>query len=298
MDSRQVYRGMDIGTDKVGPEPRALVPHHGLDLVRPDERYSAGQFARDARRWIDDIGGRGALPLLAGGTGFFLRAVVTPIFEEPPVDEGRLDRLRAWLGAQPRERLAAFVLALDPERAELSMEGGPQRMSRTIEVALLSGVPLSRLHREARADGPPVPGVIVLLELTRDEIDRRIEVRLRRMVDRGLVDEVRGLVDQGYRESDPGMSGTGYREMLGHLRGEKTLDEAMEEIRHNTRRYARRQLTWFRHQLPGGVRRIDATLPLEEQVSAAMSAVRSFGLAWPANAKSGSGVGPSPTERG
>ena len=273
MDSRQVYRGMDIGTDKVDAAGRAAVPHHGLDLVAPDERYSAGRFARDARRWIEEIRGRGALPLLVGGTGFFLRAIMEPIFREPPLDPERLEALRSWLSAQEPDELARWVSALDPARARLAIDGGPQRMGRTLEVVLLSGVPLSRWHREAPPDGAGVPGVVVVLDLPREEMDRRIDDRVTRMVERGLVDEVRGLLAEGYRDDDPGMSGTGYREITSHLRGESTLDEAMERIRSNTRRYARRQLTWFRHQLPAGAVHVDATLPIEAQVAAVLDAV-------------------------
>ncbi|MDX1494608.1 MAG: isopentenyl transferase family protein, partial [Longimicrobiales bacterium] len=120
MDSRQVYTGMDIGTDKVSMEARNEVPHHGLDLVSPDERYSAGQFSRDARRWIREIEARGALPIVAGGTGFFLRALMEPIFAEPPLDEDRLQALRGWLADQPPTRLERFVQALDPKRAEVA----------------------------------------------------------------------------------------------------------------------------------------------------------------------------------
>ena len=278
MDSRQVYRGMDIGTDKVGLEARATVPHHGLDLVAPDERYSAGQFARDARRWIDEIEQRGALPLLVGGTGFFLKAVMEPIFAEPPLDDERLQSLRAWLGARTPDELARLVGALDPERAPLAVEGGPQRMGRTIEVALLTGVPLSRWHREAPADAAAVPGLVVVLEVPREEMDRRIDDRVGRMVERGLVDEVRGLLREGYAEADPGMTGTGYREVARHLRGDATLEDAMDEIRRNTRRYARRQLTWFRHQLPDDVLRVDATAPLAAQIDAVLSAASHAGL--------------------
>jgi tRNA dimethylallyltransferase len=278
MDSRQVYRGMDIGTDKVDAAGRAAVPHHGLDLVDPDERYSAGRFARDARRWIGEIEARGALPLLVGGTGFFLRAVMEPIFREPPLDREQLERLRSWLSGQDAAELARWVTTLDPERAELAIEGGPQRMSRTLEVALLSGAPLSRWHRESPPDGAGVPGVVVVLDLPREEMDRRIDDRVTRMVERGLVDEVRGLLAAGYDDHDPGMSGTGYREIAEVLRGEATLEEAMEQIRTNTRRYARRQLTWFRHQLPEGAVQVDATLPRDEQVAVVIEALRGAGL--------------------
>ena len=281
MDSRQVYRGMDIGTDKVRDEARSIVPHHGLDLVEPDHRYSAGRFARDARRWIREIRSRGALPVLAGGTGFFLKSVMEPIFTEPSLDAARLEALRRWLSEQPTDTLSRWVTALDPERAELAIEGGPQRMSRTLEVALLSGVPLSTWHRQAPPDGEGAHGGVLLLERPRDEIDARIRRRVPRMFERGLADEVRALLDAGYTENTPGMTGTGYREIARHLRDEISLEQAVEEIAATTRRYARRQLTWFRHQLPQHAVRVDASLPVERQADMAIEAMEAAGLQWP-----------------
>ncbi len=272
MDSRQVYAGMDIGTDKVPPQARIRVPHHGLDLVTPDRRYSAGHFARDARRWISLIRARRRIPLVVGGTGFFLRALTDPIFAEPPMDPDRVERLRAYLRRQDRERLARWVERLDPERAPLAVQGGAQRMSRTLEVALLTGRPLSWWHRNAEPEAPPLHGVITVLELPREEMDRRIDRRVDRMVERGLVEEVRRLSNAGYGADDPGMTGTGYREILRYLDGTTTLEEAMEEIRHATRRYARRQLTWFRTQLPDDVVRVDAMAPLDAQVETVLEA--------------------------
>ena len=266
MDSRQVYVGMDIGTDKVLAEERERVPHHGLDLVRPDARYSAGQFARDVRRWVDEISGRGRVPVITGGTGFFLKAVMEPIFAEPPMETARVEALRSYLKRADSSKLARWVQRLDPDRAPLAIEGGPQRMSRTLEVALLTGVPLSRWHREAPAEAEGIAGTVVVLDLPREEVRRRIDRRVSRMVERGLLEEVRGLLDAGYGSDAPGMTGTGYREVIRHLEGEITLEEAMEEIRASTRRYARRQVTWFRTQVPPSVLRIDAMLPLEQQV--------------------------------
>ncbi|MEQ8331052.1 MAG: tRNA (adenosine(37)-N6)-dimethylallyltransferase MiaA [Longimicrobiales bacterium] len=272
MDSRQVYRGMDVGTDKVDQAGRRRVPHHGLDLVAPDERYSAGRFARDARRWVADIRSRERVPLLVGGTGFFLRALMQPIFTEPDMDPARRARLREWLAGQSAEALARWVRVLDPDRADVAVEGGPQRIGRTLEVALLTGRPLSWWHRHAPPDGAAVPGAVVALEIPREEMDRRIDDRVSRMVERGLVDEVRGLLAAGYGPDDPGMTGTGYPEILRFLDGTWSMEEAVEEIRRNTRRYARRQLTWFRHQLPESTVRIDATAPLGAQVDAAAAA--------------------------
>ncbi len=277
MDSRQVYRGMDIGTAKASPEQRAALPHHGLDLVEPDQRYSAGRFARDARVWIEGIRSRGRVPLLVGGTGFFLRAVLDPIFAEPAVDRGRREALRRWLAAQPRPRLQRWVRQLDPTRAAVAGEGGPQRLSRTLEVALLTGRALSDWHRSAPPDGEGLNGLVVRLDLPRDEMDRRIAARARLMVEGGLVREVEGLLARGYGVVAPGMTGTGYREVVAYLRGETTLEETIRRIAGATRRYARRQLTWMRNQLPPDTVTVDANLPLAEQVDAVVEAWRNRG---------------------
>ena len=270
MDSRQVYKGMDIGTDKVPDDVREQVPHHALDLVHPDERYSAGQFARDARDWIKEIIKRDRVPVLAGGTGFFLKAITEPVFSEPPLDPARLTQIRRYLSALDYRVLAKWVEKLDPERASLAIDGGPQRMSRTIEVALLTGKPLSSWHRESPSDVAALTGLIIQLELPREEIDRRINDRVTYMVERGLVSEVRSLLEAGYTFDDPGMTATGYREIAHYLEGGQTLEEAMEEIRRNTRRYARRQLTWFRNQLPPSVCMIDATASIDVQATAVL----------------------------
>ena len=272
MDSRQVYKGMDIGTDKVPDDVREQVPHHALDLVHPDERYSAGQFARDARDWIKEIIKRDRVPVLAGGTGFFLKAITEPVFSEPPLDPARLKKIRRYLSALDYRVLAKWVEKLDPVRASLAIDGGPQRMSRTIEVALLTGKPLSSWHRESPPDVATLTGLIIQLELPREEMDRRINDRVTYMVERGLVSEVRSLLEAGYTLDDPGMTATGYREIAHYLKGGQTLEEAMEEIRRNTRRYARRQLTWFRNQLPPSVCMIDATASIDVQATAVLDA--------------------------
>ena len=273
MDSRQVYVGMDIGTDKASPEDRVAIPHHGLDLVAPDERYSAGQFSRDARRWIDEIRSRGALPVIAGGTGFFLKSLLNPIFAEPELDPERRDRLRNWTGLQERETLERYVRALDPDRAGMAIEGGPQRMARTIEVAVLTGMPLSQWHRVSPPEAAGVPAAVVVLDLPREELHRRISIRVDRMIARGLEGEVRDLLDMGYGDATPGMTGTGYREMARFVRGEATLQEAKDAISSSTRKYARRQRTWFRHQLPSHAVTVDATQPVQRQAELVLTAL-------------------------
>jgi tRNA dimethylallyltransferase len=264
MDSRQIYRGMDIGTGKVGLTERALIPHHGLDIRDPDQTYSAGQFSRDARGWIRDIRSRGRVPLVVGGTGFFLRALTHPLFAQPHLDEYRVERLRSFLNEMSLERLEAYVRTLDPARAGSALEGGRQRMTRTVEMALLSGYPLSLWHREEAVDQEPLRGLVVVLELPREILYGRINARVGGMVEDGLVEEVERLLEAGYSPEDPGMTGAGYREMIGVVRGEATLSEATDHVRQAHRRYARRQLTWFRHQLQPDPLRLDATGPRSE----------------------------------
>ncbi len=267
MDSRQVYRGMDIGTDKVSRENRDRVRHHGLDLRDPDEFYSAGQFGRDARGWIEEISGRGHVPLLVGGTGLFLRSLTHPLFEQPDIDTTRLEALRGFMAKRPPTELERWVEALDSGRTDLAREGGPQRLGRTIEVALLTGRPLSWWHSQGTPDQEPLNGLIVVLDRDREELDRRIDARVTRMAAEGLVDEVKGLMEKGYGPEAPGMSGTGYREIAAYIGGDLTLDEALDRMRSQTRQYARRQLTWFRHQLPQGAMHVDTSQLVDTQVA-------------------------------
>ncbi len=274
MDSRQVYRGMDIGTDKASKEFRESVPHHGLDTRDPVETYSAGQFGRDARGWIAEIHARGRVPLVVGGTGFFLKALTDPMFREPQMDTARLEALRRHLTLFPRQQLERWVQRLDPGRAAVASEGGPHRLGRALEVALLTGRPLSWWHAQGPQDEAPLAGVIVILEMPREELDRRIDARVTRMAKEGLVAEVEQLLAEGYGPDDPGMTGTGYREVAAYLAGETSLDEALDRMRSVTRKYARRQLTWFRNQVPDDVVRVDALQPVQDQAARVVEAWR------------------------
>ena len=272
MDSRQIYRGMDVGTAKASPDERTAVPHHGLDIRDPGERYSAGEFGRDARRWIEEIGARGGVAILVGGTGFFLKVLTDPIFREPLLDSGRRTTLEGFLGNLPGPELERWVRLLDPARAEVAAQGGRQRMVRAISVALLTGRPLSAWHRRRPAEAAPLRALACLLEVPPDVLDARIRQRVRAMVEQGFVEEVAGLIASGHNRADPGLDGVGYREMADHLEGAISLDEAIERTRVATRQYARRQRTWFRHQLGPGTVRVDGTAPLEVQCEAVVSA--------------------------
>jgi tRNA dimethylallyltransferase len=266
MDSRAVYRGMDIGTAKATPEEQGGIPHWGIDIADPSERFSAARWADYAREKIAEIRARGRVPLLVGGTGFFLRALTHPIFQEPELDAERRKQLFAWMERQDDAELHRWLAALDPESAERLREwGGRQRLMRALEVPLLTGRTLPWWHRNSPPVAEPVPVLPFVLEVPRDRLYEGINRRVTEMVDAGLLDEVRGLVAK-YGEAAPGLNAHAYIELFPYFRGERTLDEALELARKNTRDYTRRQLTWFRKQLPEGAVWLDATRPRAELV--------------------------------
>jgi tRNA dimethylallyltransferase len=250
-DSRQIYRGLDVGTAKPEPALRARVPHLGLDLVDPGERYSAGRFAREATGWLATLD-PGRRPLVVGGTGFYVRALVDGLFREPPMDPGRRERMRAVLAELPN--LAAWAVRLDPGYSG----GGRQRAARAIEVALLSGRPLSWWQAHARAAGALTPWYVVLT-VPRAVLRRRIADRTRAMLGAGLVDEVRRVLARGVPPDAPGLDAVGYREVVQFLQGRVAEADLEAAIVAATAKYAKRQETWFRHQLAGDVVTLDAT---------------------------------------
>jgi len=253
-DSRQVYRRLDIGTAKPDAAARAAAPHHGIDLVGVTERYSAGRFARDAAGWLGAIEGRGRLAVVVGGTGFYIRALFEGLFEEPDLGPARLT-FRERLDRLSAAELGRWARRLDPAFAG----GGRQRASRAVEIALLTGRTLTALRaaRPARpsADDP----FYVRLVVPRDLLARRIETRAGAMLAAGLVDEVRALLAAHVPADAPGFSAVGYREVIEVLDGRREAGSLAGAIAQATRRYAKRQDTWFRHQLPEGVLVLDAT---------------------------------------
>ncbi len=248
-DSRQIYRHMGVGTAKPSAASRQRVPHYGLDLLDPDESYSAGRFARDAWSWIEEITGAGLVPLVVGGTGFFIRALLEPLGPEPELVPERRARLRRYLSSLPVDELHRWLRRLDPQRAQqLTGEGGGQRLGRSLEVVLLSGRGHSWwLGRPAGT--APLDACVFCLALTREELERRLDERFDRMMEDGLLDEARGLIER-FTADAPALNSVGYAELIMHLSGDCSLEVAVEAAKRSTRRYARRQSTWFRHQLP------------------------------------------------
>lgn len=264
VDSRQAYRGMRIGTAAPDADQLASAPHHGVAFLDPGERYGAGRFARLARRWVSEIEARGSVPILAGGSGLFLRALLEPMFREPRADPGRRARLRAWLDRRSLDRLSAWTRRLDPALATRLPRLDPQRAARALEVALLTGRSLSWWQARGRRDARPVRARIFVLELPAEPHRARIAERTSRQLDAGWGDEVKRLVTEGHCEDSPALDALGYREVLAWVRGRIGRPEAETAIVRRTWQYARRQRTWFRHQLPAGAVRLDARLAADQ----------------------------------
>ena len=247
-DALQVYRGFDIGTAKPTPEERRRVRHHLVDILEPHETFSAGEFARRARRAIVEIEGRGGLPLLVGGSGLYLRALLEGISPIPEVDPELRRRLRQRLESEGIEPLRAELQRLDPATAERLAPGDSQRLLRALEVGLGTDRPLSSwIAEKPRGDGG-IAAWWIGLTLPRALLYDRVAARVGRMLAQGWVEEVGRLLAAGLDPSMPAFQAIGYRELARHIAGERTLEESSERIIQATRRYAKRQLTWFRRQ--------------------------------------------------
>jgi len=255
-DSRQVYRRLDIGTAKPTRKERARVPHHGLDVVEPGTRYSAGRFAQDAVSWIEGVRNRSRLPLVVGGTGLYVRALAEGLFREPELDPARRRSLDAFAARLEPLELLRWAGRLDPG----FKGGGRQRASRAIEVALLTGRPLTHWQEAARVGGAIRPWYVVLT-VPRQVLHQRIARRADEMLQRGLIEEVAAVLAEGHPPSAPGLDGIGIREAVEYLHGRRDRETVAEAIAGSTRQYAKRQETWFRHQLAGDVVTLDATRP-------------------------------------
>jgi tRNA dimethylallyltransferase len=247
-DAMQVYRGLDIGTDKPNAAERAAVPHHLIDLYQPEQRCSAGDWARLARQAVAAIRGRGRRPLVVGGSGLYLRALLqglAPVPGRPARLRTRLERLAARFGTA---RLHRWLARLDPRGAARLTPTDRQRILRALEVRLATGEPLATLVARAPFAGDLEPALKIGLRLPRAELYARIDARVRRQLASGWVQEVRELLARGLSDSDHAMKALGYRTLARHLRGELDLDAACASIQRDARRLAKRQITWFKRE--------------------------------------------------
>ena len=241
-DSRQIYRQFDIGTAKPDWSERKAIEHAGIDVVDPEERFSASRWTELAVKSIEAARSRNSEPLIVGGTGFYIRALFDPLFTAPDLDEGRRRRLEYFLNPLPLATLREWCTLLDPSRSHL----GRYQLIRALEIALLTGRRISELQSESPGQSAFV-GTYLVVD-PGESLARRIEHRVDAMIDAGWVDEVRAL-DSRVAPDAPAWKSSGYRVMRAVARGEMDLSEARARIIIETRQYAKRQRTWFRHQL-------------------------------------------------
>lgn len=243
-DSRQIYRGLDIGADKVSAADRARVPHHLLDVVAPDEVLTLAQYQRAACAAIQDIQARGRLPILVGGTGLYVRAVADGLgIPEVPPNPALRAELEAFAATHGAQALHARLSTLDPTAAAAIDYRNVRRVIRALEVCLETGQPISRLQA---ATPPPYPVQRIGLTRPRPALYARIDQRVDEMVTRGLLAETEALLAAGYTADLPAMTGLGYRQMIQYVQGEVSFDEAVAAIKQQTRRFVHQQYTWFR----------------------------------------------------
>ena len=296
VDSRQVYRGMDIGTAKPSPEERARVPHHLLDIIDPGEPYSAGRFRDDALAACRDIRARGLHPILAGGTGLYFDALLRGLAPVPPRDDAVRAEIERRADREGTEALHAALLAADPPSAARIHPHDRVRLVRALEILALGGPPSAFrtwggaasgvAGGEASAESGVAGGadaaaggcgaadtVMIGLAWDRARLYERIEARLAAMVRAGFVAEVARLGDAGYGARSPGFRTPGYREILAHLEGRLALPEALAATARATRRLARRQIQWFRPRT--GIVWLDGSLPVDELAADVLARWRS-----------------------
>jgi tRNA dimethylallyltransferase len=247
-DSLQVYRGLDIGSAKPTAEERRRVPHHLVDVRDSDEDFSAADYARLARAAIEDIRDRGRLPVLVGGTGLYLRALLVGLFEGPSRNEALRQRLERLADRFGNARLHRLLHRVDPAAAARIHPHDRLRVVRALEVFRATGRPLSQQQQEGLAPLQGFETLIVGLDPPRAELLVRMERRTREMLERGLVEEVRGLLARGYSADLRPLHAIGYRQALEVVAGRLSDDQALRAIVTESMQYAKRQRTWFRHQ--------------------------------------------------
>ncbi|MCC6967865.1 MAG: tRNA (adenosine(37)-N6)-dimethylallyltransferase MiaA [Nitrospira sp.] len=249
-DSRQVYRGMDIATDKPAVTERQGVPHRLIDLVNPDESFNAGQYRRLALQDIERLYGERRLPLIVGGTGLYVRTLIHGLCDAPRADQAFRASLLQKAQGQGRSFLHAELAQVDPKLAARLHPHDEVKIVRALEVFHLSGRRLSDVQQQHRFAEQPFSVLMIGLNRERAELYRRIDQRVEAMFARGVVEETAQLLAQGYRRETGAMKGLGYQQVAGYLSGDYDRAEALRLLKRDTRHFAKRQLTWFRKE-PG-----------------------------------------------
>ena len=246
LDSRQIYREMNIGTAKPTPDQRGAVPHHLIDCVDVDQPFSVAEYQRLADAAITQIRERDKRTMAVGGAGLYFRGLIDGLFDGPGADAEIRAKLQREADELGNVALHERLRQCDPEAADRVHPNNLVRVIRALEVYELMGKPISALQRQWTMDEPRYPFRAFGLDMPREALYRRIEDRVDLMVEAGLVEEVKGLLDRGYPRNCVAMQSFGYKELIDYVDGGRRLDEAIALLKQNTRRFAKRQLTWFR----------------------------------------------------
>ncbi len=246
VDSMKVYRRMDIGTGKPGMAERAEIPHHCIDIVEPSESFSVARYLEFADRAVGEIVAAGDVVLAVGGTALYVKALSDGLFEGPGADAEIRDELKRRAAAEGLPALHDELVRIDPEAAGRIHPNDEKRIFRALEIYSLTGEPISRLQKQWDKPARRYDCVFIGLRRSREDTNRRINARVKRMIDQGLRDEVAALLSEPAGLSQQAAQALGYAEMIEHLKGKCSLDEAVEQIKINTRQFAKRQRTWFR----------------------------------------------------
>lgn len=248
-DSMQIYRYMDIGTAKPTPEERQGIPHHMIDVIDPDQEFSVAEYQRLATKAIDDIHRRNKLPIVVGGTGLYVKSLLYPMnFTDASYDPELRKQLQHEAEVRGKEYLHKKLQAVDPKTAARLHPNDVRRVIRALEVYHLTGKPMSEYNQELEKMGYRYNVAMIGLTMDRAKLYERINQRVDEMIQKGLLYEVKQLLDKGYTRDMISMQGLGYKELIDYFQGKISLEEAIYVLKRETRRYAKRQLTWFRAQ--------------------------------------------------
>ena len=248
-DSMQIYKGMNIGTAKPTREERRGVPHHLIDLVDPDQTFTVVDYQEHYRKKLKELEIKKSIPILSGGTGLYVRAVTQDFsFPDPPADSKLRAELRQKAETEGKTALHQWLSRVDPKSAAKIHVNDVKRTLRALEVYVNTGTPFSKLQKSVGGNKLSEDTIYIGLSRTREELYQRIELRVDQMIKTGLREEVQSLLELGYGPELQSMQGLGYKEIIPVIKGETTLDQALTLLKTRTRRYAKRQLTWFRRE--------------------------------------------------
>lgn len=272
-DAMQVYKGLNIGTAKIKPSEMGGIPHHFFDVKEPDESFSVAEYQQSVRKWIDDIRSRGKLPIIVGGSGMYIQAVLYNYrFTEQAADPQVRERLEQELAAHGAVFLYERLKVKDPASADKIHPNNHRRLIRALEILEITGQ-TKQQHEKQQGNNAVYSHLIIGLDLPRDQLYERIDKRVDLMVAEGLFDEVQSLWDRGIR-SEQSVQAIGYKELIAYFDGETDKEQALTAVKKNTRNYAKRQLTYFRNKLP--VHWLDATEGTDDIFQKTFTLIKEF----------------------